>query len=195
MKLKKLILICGKAASGKDSLANEVSKQLGIPMAVSFTTRDKRQNEIDNVHYKFITDTEFKMKMNNNEIIEHTSYNIESENRVYTYGLTKEEIEKSEYVMAIVNPHGLSQLLNSQYKDKIVSILIDCNDRQRLARYLQRDENVNVEEMIDRYGRDKRDFDGLQGQIDYVVYNEGLLEKALQDIKSIIVEEMLEVEL
>lgn len=184
----KLILIMGKAATGKDTIAKEVSNRLNIPIAVSFTTRDKRQGETEGVEYKFITETEFKMKQASNEIVEYASYDITSENRTYTYGLTKDQIEKSEYVIAIVNPHGYHQLMDV-YKDNIISILIDCNDRDRLIRYLDRDKNVNVNEMIDRYHRDKIDFTGLNN-LDYIVYNEDFIEGSINKVVEIITEEI-----
>lgn len=188
-KLKKLFLILGKAGTGKDAISFMTSRQLNIPIATSFTTRDRRNNEPE-TSYHFITQEEFDAKLNNGEIIEHTSYYIESEDKTYTYGLTEEELEQSEYVIAIVNPHGLSQILNSKYRDKVVTILLDCNDRERLLRYLLRDKNVNVEEMIDRYKRDKADFDDINGIMDYIVQNEETLDEALSKVKTIIEAEM-----
>ena len=130
------------------------------------------------------------MKKASNEIIEFTQYEIKTENKVYTYGLTESAIDKDVNVVTIVNPHGLYQLQDSKFKDNIVTILIDCNDRERLIRYLQRDENVNVGEAIDRYYRDKLDFNKSTLTTDYVVYNDGEFEDAYRQFKKIILSEM-----
>lgn len=96
--------------------------------------------------------------VDNNEFLETTSYTIESENKIYKYGLSKKEVMDTPYAMTIVNPYGLNELSKSEFKDNIVSILITRDDKDRILAYINRDENVNIKEMIDRYKRDEEDF-------------------------------------
>lgn len=191
MRNKRLILVLGAAGTGKDSLVNRLLKETNIKPAISFTTRDRRSGEREGVTYHYISEEEFKSKLQQGQIVEHTSYNIQSENRIYTYGLTEEELNSNENVITIVNPHGLRTLQTSKFKDNIVTILIDCNDRERLIRYLQRDEKVNVEEAIDRYYRDKRDFKESGLTTDYIIYNDGDFEDAYREFKKIVLSEMV----
>ncbi|MGL4801872.1 MAG: hypothetical protein ACRC18_06375 [Cetobacterium sp.] len=186
--MKKLFLIAAKSSAGKDAITKEVSKELKIPIALSFTTRPKRSNEQYGVEYEFITKTDFEMKLANNEIIEHTSYNVAT-NETWYYGLTKAQLEKSEYILAIVNPHGMRQIIE-KYSDKVVSILIETDDKTRLIRSLNREENPNVDEICRRYLADSKDFENVM--TDYIVYNNESLENAVQKVKSIIVDEIME---
>lgn len=188
MKNKKLICICGKAATGKDVLINMVSKELGIPILVSHTSRPMRTNEIQDESYHFISPEEFNQLLNNDKMLEHTTYNIKSENRIYHYGLCKDEVDKYPFALVILNPHGIQQVLQSRYKDHLETILVDCDDRTRLIRYLQRDKNTNVNECIDRFHRDKKDFDDGDLYTDYIVYNDSILDKAYQQLKNIVID-------
>lgn len=188
MKNKKLICICGKAATGKDVLINMVSKELGIPILVSHTSRPMRANEIQDESYHFISPEEFNQLLNNDKMLEHTTYNIKSENRIYHYGLCKDEVDKYPFALVILNPHGIQQVLQSKYKDHLETILVDCDDRTRLIRYLQRDKNTNVNECIDRFHRDKKDFDDGDLYTDYIVYNDSILDKAYQQLKNIVID-------
>lgn len=188
MKNKKLICICGKAATGKDVLINMVSKELGIPILVSHTSRPMRTNEIQDESYHFISPEEFNQLLNNDKMLEHTTYNIKSENRIYHYGLCKDEVDKYPFALVILNPHGIQQVLQSKYKDHLETILVDCDDRTRLIRYLQRDKNTNVNECIDRFHRDKKDFDDGDLYTDYIVYNDSILDKAYQQLKNIVID-------
>ena len=188
MKNKKLICICGKAATGKDVLINMVSKELGIPILVSHTSRPMRTNEIQDESYHFISPEEFNQLLNNDKMLEHTTYNIKSENRIYHYGLCKDEVDKYPFALVILNPHGIQQVLQSKYKDHLETILVDCDDRTRLIRYLQRDKNTNVNECIDRFHRDKKDFDDGDLYTDYIVFNDSILDKAYQQLKNIVID-------
>ena len=188
---KILLLLIGKAAVGKDTMMREILAdfQQFIPL-VSHTTRPKRSGEIDGVNYYFISEEEFKRMENNGEFLETTSYEIESEGEIYHYGLSKKEVDDTEYAITIVNPHGLKALENSIFKDNIVSIQIVRNDRDRLISYLERDENVNIKEMFDRYKRDERDFENLV--TDYTLYNDDELFKSYPLLIPIIEEELEE---
>lgn len=188
----RLLIICGKASSGKDVLTRMISDHFGIPILVSHTTRDKRSNETDGLEYHFISEEEFQDKLSKGEFLEYTTYDIQSENRTYYYGLSKGEAERYPYSLVIMNPYGINQLLSSSFKDKLEVILIDCNDRERLIRYLLRDKNVNVEECIDRYFRDKQDFDNPNFKVDYIVTNDTILEKAFMNLRKIVTEIMSE---
>ena len=167
---KKVFLLVGKSASGKDTFMNMLLSDFKeIKPLVSHTTRPMRTGEEDGKTYHFVDDPTFEEMVDNNEFLEITSYTIESENRIYKYGLSKKEVMDTPYAMTIVNPHGLSALLKSEFKDNIVSILITRDDKDRILAYINRDKNVNIKEMIDRYKRDEEDFKDVVA--DYILEN------------------------
>lgn len=184
--MKKLFCILGKSASGKDSLTSSVAKELNLSTATSFTTRPMRCNEVEGREYYFIDDMSFWDLHGCNLLAEYTTYKI-ADGSIWYYGLTKEELEKNEFVIVVVNPHGLSQL-EKIYGDKIVSILIDCDGITRLLRTIKRDKNTNPKEMCRRYLADEEMFKDLV--CDYIIYNEEELHKTVKKMKDIIKEEI-----
>lgn len=184
--MKKIIVLLGASATGKDTVAKHISEKYNIPMAISYTTRPMRSNETQGVEYYFISDGEMHEKFKNGEVIEHTSYYIQSEDVSYTYANVIEEFEKGDYVLTILNPHGLYQFNKSQYKDNLVSIMLNCDDRVRLVRSLNRDENVNVNEVLDRFRRDELDFIERRPKTDYEIDTNKPLEEVFNNIDRVI---------
>lgn len=184
--MKKIIVLLGASATGKDTVAKHISEKYSIPIAISYTTRPMRSNETQGVEYYFISDDEMHEKFKNGEVIEHTSYYIQSEDVSYTYANVVEEFEKGDYVLTILNPHGLYQFNKSQYKDNLVSIMLNCDDRVRLVRSLNRDENVNVNEVLDRFRRDELDFIERRPKTDYEIDTNKPLEEVFNNIDKVI---------
>ena len=184
--MKKIIVLLGASATGKDTIAKHICKKYSIPIAVSYTTRPMRSNETQGVEYYFVSDDEMHEKFKNGEIIEHTSYYIQSEDVSYTYANVTSEFEKGDYILTILNPHGLYQFKQSLYKDNLVSIMLNCDDRVRLIRSLDRDENVNVYEVLDRFRRDELDFVERRPKTDYEIDTNKPLENVFNDIDKII---------
>lgn len=184
--MKKIIVLLGASATGKDTVAKHISEKYNIPMAISYTTRPMRSNETQGIEYYFISDDEMHKKFKNGEVIEHTSYYIQSEDVSYTYANVIEEFEKRDYVLTILNPHGLYQFNKSQYKDNLVSIMLNCDDRVRLVRSLNRDENVNVNEVLDRFRRDELDFIERRPKTDYEIDTNKPLEEVFNNIDKVI---------
>lgn len=184
--MKKIIVLLGASATGKDTVAKHISEKYNIPMAISYTTRPMRSNETQGVEYYFISDDEMHEKFKNGEVIEHTSYYIQSEDVSYTYANVVGEFEKGDYILTILNPHGLYQFNKSQYKDNLVSIMLNCDARVRLIRSLNRDENVNVKEVLDREIRDELDFIERRPKTDYEIDTNKPLEEVFNNIDNVI---------
>ena len=51
-----IIVLVGKTASGKTTVANELCKHHGYKRIVTYTTRPMRKNEVQDVDYHFISD-------------------------------------------------------------------------------------------------------------------------------------------
>ena len=67
-----LIIISGPSGVGKSSVVSELlsSCELPLELSVSATTREPRINEVDGVHYHFISLQEFFAKRQNEEFLE-----------------------------------------------------------------------------------------------------------------------------
>ena len=177
--MKKIILIAGKACAGKDTLVKAIMKEMNLPMALSFTTRPMRIGEKQGVEYDFIDEQAFRDLHRNDMLAEFTSYN-EANGDTWYYGLTREELEKADYVLAIVNPEGARQI-KEIYGCRAHVILITANDKERIYRYLERDSGNNVAECCRRFLADEKDF--VELEYDYLVENDNF-ENAFTRLKS-----------
>ena len=58
--MKNFFIISGSSGSGKTTLLELLSRDLNMDISVSSTTRNKRDYEIDGVHYRFISKEELQ---------------------------------------------------------------------------------------------------------------------------------------
>ena len=91
MKKEKLIIIAAPSGSGKTTIVKELLslEKLNLGFSISLTTRVKRDNEINGKDYHFVSVSDFKEKIRNNDFIEWE----EVYKNVY-YGTTKSEIKR-----------------------------------------------------------------------------------------------------
>ena len=68
--MKLLFPLSGSSGSGKTTLLDLLSRDLAINISVSHTTREKREYEVDGLHYYFISKDEFDSLIDNNKFIE-----------------------------------------------------------------------------------------------------------------------------
>lgn len=99
-----MIILIGKSASGKTEIAKELIKNHGFKKIITTTTRKQRVGEENKIDYHFISETEFKAKIQANQFIECSKY---ANNY---YGITKDSIEPVGVV--ILDPSGVNALLD-----------------------------------------------------------------------------------
>lgn len=72
---KSLIVISGPSGSGKDTVVRELMRiDPRVKLSVSCTTRTMREGEQEGVDYYFITEEEFKERIDNGAILEYNYY-------------------------------------------------------------------------------------------------------------------------
>ena len=148
----KLILV-GKAAAGKDFLKNRLVAKNFKP-GISCTTRLPRHNEEDGVDYHFMTEEQFKAKLDSGEMLEHMIFNN------WYYGLTKEEFEQADVM--IMSKDGLD-VLPREYRARCMVIYLDPPRIDRIERLEYRnDPNDSIVRRMntdDEQFKNFRDFD------------------------------------
>lgn len=160
-----IFAICGKSAAGKDTLVNRISSKFKIPKVVSYTTRPKREGEIDGKDYNFITSEQMKDYKDNNKLANYTSYNVVN-NQIWEYAYLKDDILKHKKCLMILNPQGLRDIekeYGSREDITLIKILIDAPLETRIYRSLNRngrDVNTMVE-IIRRAVADEKDFEDI----------------------------------
>ena len=69
----KLIIVSGPSGSGKSTVTKIVKDRLNIPLSISATTRKPRAGEIEGKDYYFLSEQEFKKKIDNDEFYEYAN--------------------------------------------------------------------------------------------------------------------------
>ena len=174
----KLIALIGKAGSGKNTILRKIEK-LNNPILhsiVSYTTRPKREGEVEGKDYYFITENKFKQMMDNHQMLEYVQFNS------WWYGTGIDCLKENKLNIGIFNPSGIKTLATFPEIDlKIYGIV--ASDKQRLLRQLNREEFPNVPEIIRRYTVDEQDFSDIKFDNFKVFINEDK-----NDLKNIIAE-------
>lgn len=148
-----IVAICGKSASGKDTLAKAFQKDgYGFTNIVSDTTRPPRQGEVDGIDYNFIPPREFTERMRQEKYLEFSEF------RGWYYGTNKQSVSGGVNI-GVFNMDGIVSLLQFSRKDKytIIPVYLKVNVFTRLYRSIKRERKISLE-MIRRVFADWFDF-------------------------------------
>ena len=186
----KLIVLTAPSSAGKDSIANELKSIFHVP--ISFTTRPKRDYEVDGTDYHFITKNEFLTKLNNNEILEYREYHtlLNGNPDIWYYGLTKDSLSDDINVV-ILDLQGLRQLKEIFNASELTSIYLHVDDNERKQRAMKRGSYCEVE-WARRLEDDKRLYtkDAINNEMDYIIENINLTD-TINDILDVIGMELI----
>ncbi len=150
------IALIGEAGAGKDRTMQAVLKKAPqFHEVISCTTRPKRDGEIHGVNYFYYTPEQFGIKVLEGEMLECTVFND------WFYGTSYESVRSDGVInIGVFNPTGVESLL-ARPDCKVLVFRVITNDKIRLLRQLNREENPNVKEIIRRFQADYDDFDNI----------------------------------
>ena len=181
----KVIAICGKSASGKDTLLRyTIMNYMWLHKIINCTTRPPRENEVDGKNYHFLSLEEFAHKdAIEGKMIEVTKF------REWYYGTSIEDLSLDEINIGVFNPAGIYALMQREDVDLYV-VQVVASDKTRLLRSLTREDNPDVDEIVRRYLADREDFEVFSTvyEPDYIIENDvsgispGLVERAAREI-------------
>lgn len=165
----KIHVLLGKTLSGKTTISNILEKDHGIRRVVSFTTRPKRENEIDGVDYHFYEDVQVYSLIAKNNVLALRSYQPHHSFGPYPwyYGINKKDIDLSTDVLVITDFKGLKQVEEELGKDNVVSHYLDITHKEQIKRLETRGKEL-TEEQYRRIESDNKDFDGAKEYVDHV---------------------------
>ena len=186
-----LIVISGPSGVGKDSII-DLMKQMHRPyyFCVTATTRAKRANEIDGVHYQFMTREAFEQMLGGGDFLEHAF--------VYGnwYGVPKPQIRQAladgKDVILKVDVQGAAAI--KRLVPNAVFIFVAPGSMGDLAKRLQARKTESTNDMDLRLKTAEVEMKEL-GKFDYLVLNpDGGLETCVSTIEAIIIAERSKVE-
>lgn len=159
-----MIILVGPSASGKTYIGKELEKKNFLKV-VTYTTREKRNGEIDGVDYHFLNIEEFKRLKANNYFFETVLYNNNY------YGTAFNTITSNSYL--IVEPSGL---LKYQKLNNVISFYIDVDLETRKLRMKQRGDSEK--QIQERLLKDETIFNNdIKKQVSYIL--DGKLDASL----------------
>ena len=139
----------------------------GYSRIVRYTTRPKRKNEKQDITYHFISDEEFKQKIEEGFFAESQSYNTEF--GVWYYGTSFEDLKNANNKSVIILEPQSYRDIKNELPNNITCIYIYANNSTIKKRLEKRGDNPN--EVIRRMGSDNEDFKGFENEVDRIVYN------------------------
>ena len=164
-----VIVLVGASASGKSTLAKQfVENNPSFSRIVTYTTRPKREGEVDGIDYHFVSDEVFDSMIKRGSFVEHASY------RDWKYG-TAINFGNTENKIVVLTPAGARAFrkyaeLNPDLELDIFVVYLQVDRRSRLIKILQRGDDL--EEAYRRSLSDVGQFDGFENETDCVINND-----------------------
>lgn len=173
----KVIALFGASASGKDTIQKwVVANYKNINSIVSCTTRPKRDYEKNQIDYYFLSIEEFTKYLLEGQMLEATDF------RGWFYGTPLWALKPKNINIGVFNIAGVEALLQDSRLD-VYPIYVRANDKTRLLRSLNREENPDCNEICRRFQTDKKDFSFIDFSYDIIDNNNpGLDEETLRTI-------------
>ncbi len=159
----KIVYLCGKSSSGKDTIYKELLEKetLKLKTIVPYTTRPVRVGERDGVEYFFTDEEGFQKLLGDGKIIEHREYHtVHGLWRYFTADDGQIDLEAGDYIV-IGTLEGYEKMKAYFGAEALCPVLIELDDGERLRRALSREskqEHPRYEEMCRRFLADSVDF-------------------------------------
>ncbi len=131
-----ITILCGKSASGKDTLLRELVKRGDFVPLVSTTTRPPREGEVEGKDYFFVSREEFEKRKAEGKFVEMRSYNtlVGGKKDVWFYGLEKQELEGCKDYVVILDLGGAEECRRHYGKANTLIFYVDAPDALRRTR-------------------------------------------------------------
>lgn len=156
-----MIALIGESGGGKTATLMALLR-LGYKKIVTYTTRNKREGEVDDIDYHFVSESKFLDMKEHGKFIETACY------RGKWYGTAREDLADEKGVLAIT-PSGFRNLKKNGVH--VISFYISVDRRSRLMALLARDKDVDIDKIIKTNVSDIGMFDGVGNEVNYTIDN------------------------
>lgn len=159
-----MLVLCGPAASGKDTVREELLK-LGMMPVVDYTTRPVRDGERDGINYHYVSEHVFRAKEKEGDFAASATYLTAY--GTWSYGTDKHDIAENK--VAITNPFGVKSFRNLGYSIYVAGLSVP----EEIAVQRLQGRNWNGEELRGRLKRDREHFADMYEFCDSIIINDG----------------------
>ena len=162
-----MLCLVGASGVGKDTILKKLVEKYDYQRLVTYTTRDKREGEVNGIDYHFVSPKIFHELCAGDFFAETTSYTVAS-GEVWEYGTATKDIKNDTIV--ILNPHGLKELKKDKSLD-IIAVHLFASYGEIWNRLRKRGDHSD--EAARRMETDKKDFEDINEYIDFAINTDG----------------------
>ena len=185
-----LIIISGTTCAGKGTVIKKLlTNHNDIILSTSYTSRPKRESEIDGIDYYFVTKDEFEAKIKNNDFLEYAQVQYGA-----YYGTPKKEVlellESGKDVILEIDVQGAKQI-KKLYPETILIFIMAPSMREVKRRIMLRGDE-NIDQIISRFKVAYNEINQINNY-NYVVVNDDL-DSAVKKVEAILISEKLRVD-
>ena len=165
-----LLVISGPSGAGKGTLVQRLlERDPSFAFSVSATTRQRRSNEIEDVHYHFISEAEYDRLLEEDAFLEHASVHG------HRYGTLKSEVYgrmgRGQNVLLDIDPQGARAVMEKEKECVSVFILPPSIAELKVRLHTR---NTEQPEEIQRRLNNARGEIEQMGRYRYLVVNDDL---------------------
>ncbi len=176
-----LLVISGPSGAGKGTLVEKLlNRDPSFCFSVSVTTREKRKNEVEDVHYHFISEEEYDKLLDADAFLEHASVHG------HRYGTLKSEVyermERGQNVLLDIDPQGARAVMAKE--PDCVSIFILPPSYSELKVRLHTRNTERPEEIERRLGNAKAEI-AQMNRYRYLIVNDDL-DLAFEQLQAVV---------
>jgi guanylate kinase len=176
-----VIIVSAPSGSGKTTIVNSLLKKVpDITRTISYTTRPPRQDEKDGEDYFFISEEEFRKKIDMGEFIEW------EKNFGSYYGTARSQVEEAiaggRDIILSIDVKGAKTV--KKIHPESISVFIMPPSMDELASRLRNRKTDKEKQVSIRLEESSREMNEA-GEYDYLVVNDEL-EKAVNELETIV---------
>jgi len=179
----KLVVLTGPSGVGKTTVANRLLEDMpNLTKLVTYTTREAREGEKNGVHYNFVSEDEFRAKIEAGEMFEWAT--------VYDkyYGNAKSDLESllgsGKDVLMVIDVQGAKTV--EEIQPDAVSIFLNAESRNAMISRLEK-RGQNKKQDLELRIRELDQELGYREICDYEVINaDGKVEETVEEVKKLV---------
>ena len=185
-----LIIISGTTCAGKGTVIKKLlEKNDNLTLSISYTSRPKRENEIEGVDYYFVTKEEFEEKIKNGDFLEYARVQYGA-----YYGTPKKEVidllNSGKDCILEIDVQGAKQI-KKLYPETIL-IFIMAPSMNEVKKRIKARGMENNEQIIERFKVAYNEINEIN-HYNYVVVNDNV-DAAVKKVEAILISEKLRVD-
>lgn len=185
-----LIIISGTTCAGKGTIIQRLLKNnSNLQLSISYTSRERRGEEVDGVDYYFVSQEEFERKIEHGDFLEYATVHYGR-----YYGTPKKELEEmlasGKDVILEIEVQGAQQV--KKLFPETILIFVLAPSMEEVKRRIKARGVENNEQIIKRFEKAYREINEIN-KYNYVVVNDDL-EEAVKKIEAILISERCRVD-